>query len=347
MQPDLWDLYRLMYKSRLFEQAVKKLWQDGKISGEMHLAIGEEAVAAGIVPHLKKGDAMALDHRGTPQMLMRGVDPVSLLCEMLGKPEGLCGGTGGHMHLFSEQHLAASSGIVGSSGPAAVGFALAAQHLRPGAVSVAFFGEGAMNQGMMMESMNLAAAWKLPVLFVCKDSKIAITTVSSSVTGGSLFNRAKSFNIPAKEIDGSDVEMIWLAAHKAIDEARRGEGPSFLLVHCSRPEGHFLGDPLIRITKNPLKEMKDMAGPLLKSVFKPKGAAVRERTDSLGSVTLLLGQTTKTQYFLHKDPLELLRKKLKSDKNRIEQMEDKIEREIEQIVIKASDGITENNKDEI
>ncbi|MBN2412404.1 thiamine pyrophosphate-dependent dehydrogenase E1 component subunit alpha [candidate division KSB1 bacterium] len=344
MQPDLWELYSLMYKSRLFEQAVKKLWNDGKISGEMHLAIGEEAVAAGIVSHLKEGDAMALDHRGTPQMLMRGVDPVSLLCELLGKPEGLCGGMGGHMHLFSEQHLAASSGIVGSSGPAAVGFALAAQHLRPGAVAVAFFGEGAMNQGMMMESMNLAATWKLPVLFVCKDSKIAITTVSSSVTSGSLFNRAKSFNIPAKEIDGTDVEMIWLAAHKAIDEARRGEGPSFLLAHCSRPEGHFLGDPLIRITKNPLKEMKDMAPALLKSILKPKGAAVRERTESLSSVTSILGQTTKAQFFNFNDPLDMTRKELKSDKNRLEQLEEKIEQEIKQIVINALNGNTDNKK---
>jgi len=335
MQPDLWELYSLMYKSRLFEQAVKKLWHDGKISGEMHLAIGEEAISAGVVNNLKEGDALALDHRGTPQLLMRGIDPVALLCELLGKPEGLCGGMGGHMHLLSKEHLTATSGIVGSSGPAAVGFAIAAQHLRPESVAVAFFGEGAMNQGMLLESMNLAAAWNLPVLFVCKDSKLAITTVSSAVTSGSLFNRAKSFDMPAKEIDGTDVEMVWLAAHKAIDEARRGEGPSFLLTHCSRPDGHFLGDPLIRITRNPLKEMKDMAGPLLKSVLKPKGAAVRERTDSLSSVTSLLGQTTKTQFFNHDDPLELLRKKLKSDKKRLEQLEEEIEHEIEQIVMTA------------
>ena len=343
MRPDFWELYNLMYKSRLFEQAVKKLWEDGKISGEMHLAIGEEAVAAGIVSHLKVDDALALDHRGTPQMLMRGVDPVALLKELLGKPEGLCGGMGGHMHLFSRQHLAASSGIVGSSGPAAAGFALAAQHLRPGAVAVAFFGEGAMNQGMMMESMNLAAAWELPVIFVCKDSKIAITTESSSVTGGSLFSRAKSFNIPAKEIDGTDVEMVWLAAQKAINEARSGRGPAFLLTHCTRPEGHFLGDPLIRITKNPFKEMKDMAGPLLKSILKPKGAAVRERTESLGSVTSILGQTTKAQFFNHKDPLDITRKELKSDKDRLERLEEKIEREMEQILVSVLNPKPENN----
>ena len=143
MPPDQWSLYSLMLKSRLLEEAVVKLWHDGLISGEMHLGTGEEAVNAGVVAHLREGDAMALDHRGTAALMMRGVDPVLILREMLGRPDGLCGGKGGHMHLFSKEHLAASSGIVGASGPTASGFALSAQYLRPGAVAVAFFGEGA------------------------------------------------------------------------------------------------------------------------------------------------------------------------------------------------------------
>ena len=155
---DLWDLYQQMLRSRLFEQSVQELWEAGKISGEMHMGIGEEAIVAGVVCQLQEGDAMALDHRGTPPLIMRGVDPVLLLRELLGRPDGLCRGMGGHMHLFSRKHLAASSGIVGASGPAGVGFALAAEYLRPGNVAVAFFGEGSVNQGMMMEAMNLAAA---------------------------------------------------------------------------------------------------------------------------------------------------------------------------------------------
>lgn len=146
MPPDLWVLYALMLKSRLFEEAIAILWHDGLISGEMHLGTGEEATIAGVVTHLHEGDAMALDHRGTAALIMRGVDPVLILRELLGRPDGLCGGMGGHMHLFSKEHLAASSGIVGAEGPAAVGFALSAQYLRPGAVAVAFFGDGAMNQ---------------------------------------------------------------------------------------------------------------------------------------------------------------------------------------------------------
>ena len=147
MTYDLWALYRHMLRSRLFELAVAKLWNDGDISGEMHLGTGEEAIAAGVVSQLTDGDAMALDHRGTPPLLMRGVDPVTLLRELLGRSDGLCAGMGGHMHLFSPEHLAASSGIVGASGPAVVGFALAAQRLRPGTLAAAFFGEGAVNQG--------------------------------------------------------------------------------------------------------------------------------------------------------------------------------------------------------
>ncbi|MGC8908933.1 MAG: thiamine pyrophosphate-dependent enzyme, partial [Desulfomonilaceae bacterium] len=113
MPLDLWSFYTIMLKSRLFEEAIAKLWHDGLISGEMHLGTGEEAIIAGVVTQLCEGDAMALDHRGTAALLMRGVDPVLILRELLGYPAGLCGGMGGHMHLFSKDHLAVSSGIVG------------------------------------------------------------------------------------------------------------------------------------------------------------------------------------------------------------------------------------------
>jgi pyruvate dehydrogenase E1 component alpha subunit len=123
-----------MLFSRVFEEAVTELWNEGLISGEMHLGTGEEAIIAGIVDHLREGDAMALDHRGTAAFLMRGTDPVLLMRELLGREDGLCSGRGGHMYLFSPELLAASSGIVGASGPAGVGFALAAQYLQSGAL---------------------------------------------------------------------------------------------------------------------------------------------------------------------------------------------------------------------
>jgi len=180
-----------MLRCRRFEEAVAQLWRDGLISGEMHLGTGEEAIIAGIVPQLRADGALALDHRGTAALLLRGVDPALILAELLGRPDGLCGGMGGHMHLFAREHLAASSGIVGAAGPAAAGFALAARFLRPGTLAVAFFGEGAMNQGMLLEALNLAAAWSLPVLFVCKDDGWSITTDSDRMTGSDLSVRAR------------------------------------------------------------------------------------------------------------------------------------------------------------
>lgn len=247
MPPNLWSLYALMLKSRLFEEAIAKLWHDGLISGEMHLGTGEEAIIAGVVIQLREDDAMALDHRGTAALLMRGVDPVLILREMLGYPDGLCGGMGGHMHLFSKEYLAASSGIVGAEGPTAAGFALAAQYLRPGAMSVAFFGEGAMNQGMLMEAMNLASAWNLPVLFVCKDDGWAITTQSKKVTGGDLNERARGLGIPVVEVDGLDVSKVWEASHSAIERTRSGQGPTFLHARCVHFEGHFLGFQYLKV----------------------------------------------------------------------------------------------------
>ena len=247
MSIDLWSLYSLMKRSRLFEEAIMQLWKDGLISGEMHLGTGEEAIIAGIVTQLLPADAVAVDHRGSAAFLMRGVDPVLLLREMLGRSDGLCGGQGGHMHLLSKDHLAASSGIVGAEGPAAVGFALAAQHLRPGSIAVAFFGEAAMNQGMLMESLNLASAWNLPVLFVCKDDGWAITTKTNASTGGRMGERVRGLGVRYIEVDGLDVEQVWHAAQTAIKQVRQGEGPAFLHASCIHLEGHFLGFTLLRI----------------------------------------------------------------------------------------------------
>jgi acetoin:2,6-dichlorophenolindophenol oxidoreductase subunit alpha len=335
MAIDLWPLYGKILFSRFFEEAIIQLWNDGLISGEMHLGIGEEAIVAGICDHLVEGDSLALDHRCTPPFLMRGVDPVSILRECLGDPEGLCNGMGGHMHLFSRENLMASSGIVGSSGPSAAGFALAAQHLRPDTVAIAFFGEGALNQGMLMESMNLAVAWNLPVIFVCKDNDMAITTVSSSVSGGAPVERAQGFGMTAVEVDGSFVEEVWETAGDIIKAARGGNGPGFIHAHCFHSEGHFLGDPLIRITRDPLKEMTKITGPLLKSSAKIKGASPLKRFGSLGAVMSVLGRTAKEQLIKQKDPVDLIRKTLKIEKGRLKELEESIKREIEQVIATA------------
>ncbi len=332
MKPDLRHLYQLMLKSRLFEEAVMALWHEGKIFGEMHLGIGEEGISAGIVSHCVEGDALALDHRGTPQFIMRGIDPKSLLLEFLGHQDGLCSGRGGHMHLYSKEHLVASSGIVGASCPAAVGFGLSAKQLRSGKIAVAFFGEGAMNQGMVMESFNLAAVWQLPVVFVCKDNGWAITTQSGAVTAGRVTDRASSFGLHLDEADGIDVEDVWYTAKKAIDHTRNGNGPSFLHITCVRPEGHFLGDPLIKISRQPVKEMVKIAGPLIQSMTKIKGSTIQGRSGSLGQVLKTLGKTFKEQSSSDKDPIQRLRKQLEKEPDRLNSIEEKVQQKIQSMV---------------
>ena len=240
------------------------------------------------------------------------------------------------MHLFSQDHLMASSGIVGASGPSAVGFALAAKNIRPGKIAVGFFGEGAMNQGMLLEAMNLAVVWTLPVVFICKDSKWAITTISASVTGGKLAERARGFGMPAVDIDGTDVETVWNAAQVAFDRARSKQGPTFIQASCPHPEGHFLGDPLLRIARQPIKEMKKIGGPLLKSIAKKKGSSVIKRTGSIGKVTTLISKTAKEQVIQQKDPVRSVRNKLRKEKDRLQKLEDKINEEIRTAVASMS-----------
>jgi pyruvate dehydrogenase E1 component alpha subunit len=333
MSLDLWTLYTLMLKSRLFEESIAKLWHNGLISGEMHLGTGEEAIIAGVVAHLRDGDAMALDHRGTAALLMRGVDPVLILRELLGHKDGLCGGMGGHMHLFAKEYLAASSGIVGAEGPTAVGFALSAHYLHPGAIVIAFFGDGAMNQGMLMESMNLASAWKLPVLFVCKDDGWAITTQSKSVTGGDLDERARGLGIPAIEVDGIDVSKTWEAFCPAVERARSGQGPTFLHARCVHFEGHFLGLQLLRMVRNPLREMPGITIPLIRSFLHPGGADFHGRLAGLKVVLEAVQSTLRDpRRDSTNDPIRRARTILQSDPVRLHKLEEQVEQEISNVL---------------
>jgi pyruvate dehydrogenase E1 component alpha subunit len=286
-------LYRQMMRSRTFEVAVADLWTQGLVSGEMHLGTGEEAVAVGVVTHLRDGDGLALTHRCSPALAARGVSLVAMLREMLGKEDGLCGGRGGHMHLASREHLVAASGIVGASLPMAAGFALAARRLRPGAVGVAFTGEGAMNQGQALETLNLAAAWSLPLVVVCVDNGWAITTRSESVTGGDLAGRARAFGWEAVSLDGTDVVATYHAADAAIRRARRGLGPSLLLARCPRLDGHFLGDPLVRQARHPFgAETLGTLRSVMSAVRAPDGGGALARARSVAKIGSVIGRAS-------------------------------------------------------
>lgn len=326
-------LYRLMVRARKFEEALSSLWRRGFISGELHLGTGEEAVAAGFVSHLENGDALCLDHRSTPPLVCRGLPLEPILLELLGSSKGLCSGWGGHMHLLSKEYLAASSGIVGSSTPLALGFALANKHLRPGKVALCFFGEGAMNQGMVLESLNLACVWKLPVIFVCKDNRWAITTRSRSVTAGSLRKRAGAYGMPAWKINGLKVDQVSRYAHRAIERARKGKGPSFILARCSRIDGHFLGDPLFRIFEEPLDQVKTITPPLVSSALAKPGATIPLRARALGCIGKAIALAGADRANRFNDPL-WVSGRLVAEEKRVE-IEAQVSDEIESAVRKS------------
>lgn len=343
-KPDLLFLYELMLRSRCFEEVVITLWNHGYISGEMHMSMGEEAIMAAIISQLHSDDALALDHRGTAPLLMRGIDPKLLLDEFLGLPQGLCKGRGGHMHLFSPEHLSASSGIVGASGPAGVGFGLAAKKLRPGSLAVSFFGEGSMNQGMLLESLNLAVIWSLPVIFICKDNQWSITTQSADMTGGNLLDRASSFGLTVAEIDGFNVESAWYRFREISDRTRHGKGPVFIHSNCIHLEGHFLGDQFFQTIRHPVEGMSKIAGSLMKSAMKKKSASIEEKSKTFH--TMLTNIFTARKHHSRKnDPLLTIRDRLKTEPIRLTECEEKIRKEMEDLLKSTLKNLESKTKD--
>lgn len=233
--------YRLMCVFRRFEEVVAQAVSSGEVHGEMHLGIGQEAIAAALGGALRASDAVVSTHRAHLHALAHGIDPVALLAEVLER-QGLSQGKGGHMHLFSRQPQFMCTGIVGAAAPIATGYALSQQRRRSGDVTIAVVGDGAMNQGAVFESMNLAALWKLPVVFVCEDNEYGISVHRNTATAGRFSDRGAAFGIPGADCDGTDPEVVQAALVPALDRARRGEGPSLVVAACYRFRGHYEGD---------------------------------------------------------------------------------------------------------
>lgn len=277
--------YRSMVRMRLVDEALTQAWADGLVPGEYHSGIGEEGINAGVLAHLTHDDSVHLDHRNTAPFIGRGTDPESLMLEVLGTDQGMNGGWAGHMHLLDPDVNAACDGMVGAAGPLAVGAAVAHSRLRAGSVAVAFHGEGAVNAGMLMEAYNLAVAWSLPVLFVCKDNNWSITTHSSDVTGSTPVQRAQGFGLRVATARGDRVEEVHAAAGGLLARARGGDGPGFLHVTCHRPGGHFEGDGLVRLLKTPAT-MAAAWGPGLKDgVTAGESGSVAERAGGMAEIT--------------------------------------------------------------
>lgn len=269
--------YRTIVRMRLVEEVLVDAWNDGLVSGEYHSGIGEEGINAGVVLHLLDGDTLALDYRSTAPLVGRGVELEPLMLEVLGSEDGMNRGRAGHMHLMARDLGAISDGIVGASAALGVGQAVALARTRPGAVAVAFHGEGAMNQGMLMEAYNLAVIWRLPVVFVCRDNRWSITTRSREVTAGTPTGRARSFGLAVEEAKGHDVRSVYAAAGRLIGRARRGQGPGFLHATCFRPGGHFEGDPILRILRHPAQQTGLLRPGLQAALLAAGGGAKKDR----------------------------------------------------------------------
>jgi TPP-dependent pyruvate/acetoin dehydrogenase alpha subunit len=327
-------LYETMARIRATEIVQNDLWRRGLISGEMHSGIGEEGIVAGVLAHLTAGDAIACDHRPTGVFVARGVDIASLLLEMLGHEDGLDHGWAGHMHLMDEDLRIVADGIVGSSGPAACGFALSAEHLRPGSVAVAFFGEGAINQGMLMESFNLAKVWRLPVLFVCKDNRWSITTRTRDVSASGPLARAAAFGLRSKEVRGSNVITVSRTARRLIDRMRADRSPAFLHARCLRPDGHFLGDPMLRVIEDPVGQVREIGTPLATAARRSDGAGVGNRVRALAGVgrrvaSAAAGRARQRPW----DPVARLRRRLSDDVT--EAIDERVEIEVSRATERA------------
>jgi acetoin:2,6-dichlorophenolindophenol oxidoreductase subunit alpha len=236
-------MYRRMLTIRLFEEQVNELYTRALMPGLAHLYVGQEAVAVGICEALRPDDYITSTHRGHGHCLAKGASPDRMFAELLGKEAGYCRGKGGSMHIADPAtgNLGANAIVAGSVG-IATGAAFSAKYLRTTQVSVCFFGEGALGQGVLYEVMNLAQLWKLPVIYVCENNLYNEYTHYSETTAGDILARPAAFGIHAESVDGQDVRAVYATARRLVDRARQGGGPAFLLCNTYRYRGHHVGD---------------------------------------------------------------------------------------------------------
>jgi len=235
--------YQQMMRIRLFEEEVNQLYRSAKMPGLAHLYIGQEAVAVGVCEALRTDDYITSTHRGHGHCLAKGAALDQMFAELLGKAAGYCRGKGGSMHIADQDtgNLGANA-IVGGSAGIATGAAFSSKMRRSNQVAVCFFGEGALGQGLLYEELNMAALWKLPVVYVCENNGYNEYTSFRETTAGDAAARAEAFGVPVEVVDGQDVRLVYATASRLAERARAGEGPAFLICHTYRFHGHHVGD---------------------------------------------------------------------------------------------------------
>src|SRR3954451_25276295 len=258
------EFFREMLLIRRFEEKVEERFRAGELPGFLHVAIGQEAVAVGVVRALEDGDVIASTHRANGHTLAKGTTPNELMAELYGKMEGCSHGYGGSMHLYDiERGNLGANAVVGGGLPAITGAALAFKFRGEPRVAVAFFGDGATNIGTFHESLNLAQLWNVPAVFVCEDNHWAESTPESQHSPiRDLSKRAEAFGMKSMKVDGQDVEEVNKVASRAVKHARDGKGPVFLHVETQRLVGHYIGDPQVYRDKDELQRLQETRDPI-------------------------------------------------------------------------------------
>ena len=260
----LHELFREMLLIRRFEEKVEERFRAGELPGFLHVAIGQEAVASGVMAALEPDDVIASTHRAHGHTIAKGTHVNAVMAELYGKQEGCSGGYGGSMHLYdlAKGNLGANA-VVGGGLPAITGAALAFQFRKQPRVAVAFFGDGATNTGTFHESLNLAQLWKVPALFVLEMNAWAESTPMSQHAPIEDFSqRAVAFGMRSVEVDGQDVEAVYAATREAREHAASGQGPVFLNVRTYRLVGNYIGDPQVYREKSEIEELRETKDPI-------------------------------------------------------------------------------------
>tara|TARA_B100001057_G_scaffold386643_1_gene393624 strand:- start:1949 stop:2911 length:963 start_codon:yes stop_codon:yes gene_type:complete len=256
---DYIKIYSFMVKIRRFEERAAQLYGMGHIGGFCHLYIGQEAVVVGVLMTIDKNDSVVTTYRDHGHMIARGLDPKRIMAELTGRADGYSGGKGGSMHMFSKENsFYGGHGIVGAQVPIGTGIAFTHKYNNEKNICRTYIGDGAMNNGQVFEAFNLAALWKIPVLYIIENNKYGMgTSVDRAAAGSDLFKRGEAFGIPGEKVDGMNVFKVIDAADKAGKYVRDGNGPYILEVQTYRYRGHSMSDPAKYRTKEELQSYKE------------------------------------------------------------------------------------------